>query len=83
MLCSAANSANQSVDHRPSVLEAAPQYKHYLTAIANCPNIGSYAEDPVSSCCKPEQCVCSCLITHGCASWLCFRFLARSDKQLP
>lgn len=32
----AANSANQSVDHRPSVLTAAPQYTHYLSAVTNC-----------------------------------------------
>ena len=47
----AANAANQSVDHRPSVMAAAPQYKQYFTAIANCQNVGSYAEDPASLMC--------------------------------
>lgn len=37
----AANTANQSVDHRPSVLQAAPQFSHYLSTIGNCPMTAS------------------------------------------
>ena len=49
----AANAKNQSVDHRSSVLLAAPQYGQYLSVISNCPTTGnnllnSFPEDPVS-----------------------------------
>lgn len=59
---SAANTANQSVDHRPIVLEAAPQYKRYLSPIANCPNVGNYAQDPVGSIDKHWKSVCTQLV---------------------